>query len=319
MRPASGPRQATLFQAWGARPALPEPPRRDEAEDDARLAAAALEAEAAGGVRAAASSPSALSSSPWPGGFVGGPAGGLWLFPAAGGGLEERGYQVRAARAALEANTLLCLPTGLGKTLVAAVVLHNFYRWFPAGRAVFLAPTKPLVAQQRDACARLIGLPRRHMAQMTGGTQVVDRKELWQNRRVFFLTPQIMVNDLSRGICPAAEIKCLVIDEAHKALGNHAYCQVVKELCKYTQQFRILALSATPGSDTKAVQQVISNLLISHIELCSEDSPEIQPYSYERLVEKCVVPLGEELSGMRAAYIQANLLSFRKSLRQCSL
>ncbi|XP_015282137.1 PREDICTED: Fanconi anemia group M protein [Gekko japonicus] len=222
----------------------------------------------------------------------------------AGLSMAERGYQVRAARAALEANTLLCLPTGLGKTLVAAVVLHNFYRWFPAGRAVFLAPTKPLVAQQRDACARLLRLPRRAMAQMTGGTQVADRKELWQNRRVFFLTPQIMVNDLSRGMCPAAEVKCLVIDEAHKALGNHAYCQVVKELCKYTQQFRILALSATPGSDTKAVQQVISNLLISHIELCSEDSPEIQPYSYERLVEKCVVPLGEELSEMRAAYIQ---------------
>ncbi|XP_060117345.1 Fanconi anemia group M protein [Heteronotia binoei] len=271
-------RQATLFQAWGARPT----PRRDAEDDDESAAAWA---------------------SSWPGGFVGGPAGELWLFPA-GAGLEERRYQVRAARAALESNTLLCLPTGLGKTLVAAVVLHNFYRWFPAGRALFLAPTKPLVAQQKDACARLLAIPPRHMAQITGGTQVVDRKEMWQNKRVFFLTPQILVNDLSRGICPAAEVKCLVIDEAHKALGNHAYCQVVKELCKYTQQFRILALSATPGSDLKAVQQVISNLLISHIELCSEDSPEIQPYSYERLVEKCVVPLGEELSEMRAAYIR---------------
>lgn len=38
-----------------------------------------------------------------------------------------------------------------------------------------------------------------------------------------------MVNDLSRGTCPAVEIKCLVIDEAHKALGNHAYCQVILE------------------------------------------------------------------------------------------
>uniref|UniRef100_A0ACB8G6K6 Uncharacterized protein n=1 Tax=Sphaerodactylus townsendi TaxID=933632 RepID=A0ACB8G6K6_9SAUR len=100
------------------------------------------------------------------------------------------------------------------------------------------------------------------------------------------------------------DIKCLVIDEAHRALGNHAYCQVVTELCKYTRQFRILALSATPGSDKQAVQQVISNLLISHIEHWSEDSPEIQPYSHQRLVEKCVVPLGEELSEMRAAYLR---------------
>ncbi|KFO61959.1 Fanconi anemia group M protein, partial [Corvus brachyrhynchos] len=137
-----------------------------------------------------------------------------------------------------------------------------------------------------------------------GGTQALGRRELWNTKRVFFLTPQIMVNDLSRGTCPAVEIKCLVIDEAHKALGNHAYCQVVRELSKYTNQFRVLALSATPGSDTKAVQQVISNLLIAQIEVCAEDSPEIQPYSHERQVEKIVVPLGEELVEIQNTYIK---------------
>ncbi|NXX97074.1 FANCM protein, partial [Centropus bengalensis] len=138
---------------------------------------------------------------------------------------------------------------------------------------------------------------------LPGGTQALNRRELWNTKRIFFLTPQIMVNDLSRGTCPAVDIKCLVIDEAHKALGNHAYCQVVRELIKYTNQFRILALSATPGSDTKAVQQVISNLLIAQIEQCSEDSPEVQPYSHERQVEKIVVPLGEELAEIQRAYI----------------
>ncbi len=34
------------------------------------------------------------------------------------------------------------------------------------------------------------------------------------------------MNDLSRGACPAVDVKCLVVDEAHKATGNHAYCQV---------------------------------------------------------------------------------------------
>lgn len=32
---------------------------------------------------------------------------------------------------ALLQNTLVCLPTGLGKTLIAAVVMYNFTRWFP--------------------------------------------------------------------------------------------------------------------------------------------------------------------------------------------
>lgn len=56
--------------------------------------------------------------------------------------------------------------------------------------------------------------------------QPAERKREWQNRRVFFLTPQVLLNDLSREACPALFVKCLVVDEAHKALGNHAYCQV---------------------------------------------------------------------------------------------
>jgi len=59
-----------------------------------------------------------------------------------------------------------------------------------------------------------------------GSTAAAQRQVLWTSRRVFFLTPQVMVNDLSRGTCPALKVKCVVIDEAHKALGNQAYCQV---------------------------------------------------------------------------------------------
>lgn len=53
-----------------------------------------------------------------------------------------------------------------------------------------------------------------------------ERKKTWKTKRVFFLTPQVLSNDLSRQACPAEDIKCLVVDEAHKALGNHAYCEV---------------------------------------------------------------------------------------------
>ena len=48
----------------------------------------------------------------------------------------------------------------------------------------------------------------------------------WEKKRVFFLTPQVFTNDLTCGACAAASIKCLVVDEAHRALGNHSYCQV---------------------------------------------------------------------------------------------
>ncbi|XP_075048258.1 Fanconi anemia group M protein [Mixophyes fleayi] len=228
-------------------------------------------------------------------------AGHIWIYPT---NCPVREYQLNIAHTALLHNTLVCLPTGLGKTFIAAVVMYNFYRWYPSGKVVFMAPTKPLVAQQIESCFRVMGIPQGHMVELTGSTQAQTRIEIWKNHRVFFLTPQIMVNDLTRGACPASDIKCLVIDEAHKALGNHAYCQVVRELSNYTTQFRILALSATPGSDTKSVQQVITNLLIGRIELRSEDSPDIQPYSHDRHLEKFVVPLGGELEAVQKSYLK---------------
>ncbi|KAG7260018.1 hypothetical protein CRUP_029466 [Coryphaenoides rupestris] len=225
----------------------------------------------------------------------------VWIYPT---NYPVREYQLKISEAALFRNTLVCLPTGLGKTFIAAVVMYNFYRWYPAGKIVFMAPTKPLVAQQIEACYKVMGIPQTHMAELTGSTAAAQRQVLWRSRRVFFLTPQVMVNDLSRDTCPALQVKCVVIDEAHKALGNQAYCQVIRQLCSQTQQFRILALSATPGGDSKAVQQVISNLLVSHIELRSEESPDIQAHSHQRSLEKVVVPLGETLTAHQARYLQ---------------
>ena len=55
-------------------------------------------------------------------------------------GVTERQYQMDIIRTSLFNNTLVCLPTGLGKTLIAAVVMHNFTRWFPEVRP-FLCTT----------------------------------------------------------------------------------------------------------------------------------------------------------------------------------
>lgn len=57
---------------------------------------------------------------------------------------------------------------GLGKTFIAAVVMFNFYRWYPEKKIVFLAPTKPLVAQQINACYNIIGIPQSDTVELTG-------------------------------------------------------------------------------------------------------------------------------------------------------
>ncbi|XP_067847954.1 Fanconi anemia group M protein [Heptranchias perlo] len=348
----SGGRQRTLFQSWGAKPvsqqaaSQPQGKRRsvgpsadyrrgrqqssgeaavpapqdgfEDGEDDDVLLVAVFEAERSlggGGPVSVSQRPETRAEAATLPGFDLS-SGDVWIYPT---NYPVRAYQFDMARVALFHNTLVCLPTSLGKTFIAAVVMYNFYRWYPSGKIVFMAPTKPLVAQQIEACYKVMGIPQDHMAEMTGHTQALNRQNIWNAKRIFFLTPQVMMNDLFRGACPAADVKCLVVDEAHKALGNYAYCQVVKELCNYTRQFRVLALSATPGSDTKAVQQVLSNLMIAHIEVRSEDSLDIQPYSHQRHVEKFVVPLGTKLIAIQSLYLQVLEAFTRRLLKAGAL
>lgn len=73
---------------------------------------------------------------------------------------------------------------------------------------------------------------------------------------MFFITPQILQNDLERIADVGAKIRCLVFDEAHKARGKHAYCEVVRKLMTTNKYFRILALSATPGASISDVLEV---------------------------------------------------------------
>ncbi len=63
-------------------------------------------------------------------------------------------------------------------------------------------------------------------------------------------------------------------------------------------------LSSFLVSPSQAVQQVLANMLIAHVELRDEESPDIRPYQHERKVEKIVVKLGPELTSIRDKYFK---------------
>ncbi|TDH65301.1 hypothetical protein CCR75_008546 [Bremia lactucae] len=215
-----------------------------------------------------------------------------------------RDYQLAIAEKALYHNTLVSLPTGLGKTLVAAVVMYNFYRWFPTGKVVFMAPTKPLVAQQIKACHEIMGIPLSDTAELQGNVPPTMRRVLWNSRRVFFCTPQSLQNDLCRGICKAETFVCIIVDEAHRATGKYAYCAVVHEIEAKTQQYRILALSATPGAKFDVIQDVVTNLRISHIESRSADDVDVRKYTHARQEEVIVCRLGDQILKIKAQFLK---------------
>jgi len=207
-----------------------------------------------------------------------------WIYPQSLT-YAERDYQLSMSKSAILQNTLVSLPTGLGKTLIAAVVIYNFYRWFPTGKVLFLAPTRPLVTQQIEACYNMVGISERHTAEMSGKSKPSHRTELWNKRRVFFCTPQTCEKDIKEGRCDARRIVCIVFDEAHKALGKYAYTNVIKLVEKAGAKFRVVGLSATPGKNLENVRKVLENLRISKIDSRSEDDPNVRKYVHERRFE----------------------------------
>lgn len=222
-----------------------------------------------------------------------------WIYPT---NYPQRDYQFNMIKKALYTNLLVALPTGLGKTFIAAVVMYNYYRWAPKSKIIFLAPAKPLVTQQIEACYHVCGIPAREIAELTGGIDKSRRNAAYQERRLFFLTPQTFQNDLRNGLVNAKDVSCLVVDEAHHATGNYAYVEVVRLMRVETSSFRVLALTATPGKSVETVQEVIDGLNISQIEIRSEASIDIRPYTHTKEVETILLDLTPEMSSIQTKY-----------------
>ena len=226
-----------------------------------------------------------------------------WVYPINLGAIRD--YQYSIVRNGLFNNLLVALPTGLGKTFIAATIMFNYYRWTKNSQIVFVAPTKPLVAQQVDACFKIVGIPRSETTMLTGEQATPLRAEEWLEKRVFFMTPQTLVNDLSTGIADPKKIVLLVVDEAHRATGNYAYVKVVEFMRRFNKSFRILALTATPGASVDAVQEVIDNLEISKVEIRTEESIDIQQFVHRRNIDQILLDPSDEIIMVKELFAKA--------------
>ncbi|KAK2737027.1 3'-5' DNA helicase [Myotisia sp. PD_48] len=206
-----------------------------------------------------------------------------WIYPKNLG--QKREYQFNISQRGIFHNLLVALPTGLGKTFIAATVMLNWFRWTKNAQLVFVAPTRPLVSQQIDACYHIAGIPRSETTMLTGNIPPALRGQEWETKRVFFMTPQTLINDLKSGIADPKRIVLLVVDEAHRATGAYVYVEVVKFIQRFNSSIRVLALTATPGSTVETVQEVIDGLNISRVEIRTEESLDIREYIHSRSVE----------------------------------
>lgn len=204
---------------------------------------------------------------------------------------NPRLYQETILSTAVNHNTLVVLPTGMGKTAVSMMLAVQRFKQYPDSKVLILAPTRPLVDQHIETFKKHLDIKEEDMAVFTGFVKPEKRAELWKTTKVIFSTPQGLENDIITGRVGLDDVSLIVFDEAHRAVGDYAYVFVAKQYYNKAHFPRILALTASPGSDMDKIMEVINNLFIEEVEIRTDQDPDVKPYIQEVNIEWIKVDL----------------------------
>jgi Fanconi anemia group M protein len=196
--------------------------------------------------------------------------------------LNPRDYQKAIFDTAKDNNTLVVLPTGLGKTLIALMLAIERKQKFPTSKILFLAPTKPLVEQHFETFKSQLPELYADLQLFTGEVPSGERKKIFQTAEIIFSTPQCIANDLNSYLYDTKDISLLIIDEAHRCLKNYDYTKVVEFYKRQSHNPLILGLTASPGHDPTKVKEICKHLNIEEIEIRTRDSSDVKPYLKDR-------------------------------------
>ena len=211
--------------------------------------------------------------------------------------MQKRTYQFSISMNALEGNTLVVIPTGLGKTAIALIVAASrLYQ--NGGKVLMMAPTKPLVEQHLRYFQTHLAIPgddNTKFAMFTGEASPDKRTQEWMAASVILATPQVIKNDIIAGRYDLSDVSLLIVDEGHRAVGNYAYVFLADRYIQTAKEPLILAMTASPGGNKEKIADIVENLHIKSIETRTENDPDVKPYVHEKEVEIIHVDLPAEL------------------------
>ena len=208
--------------------------------------------------------------------------------------IKPRLYQETVLSTCVNANCLVVLPTGMGKTVIALMLASQRLRQYPNSKILFLAPTKPLVEQHLQTFRKHFEIEENELALFTGFVRPEKRQLLWKNARIVFSTPQGLENDIISGRINVEDVSLLIFDEAHRAVGDYSYVFIAKQYSRRAKFPKILGLTASPGSDIEKIQEVCKNLCIEEVEIRTDNDPDVKPYVQEMEIEWVKVKLPGE-------------------------
>lgn len=191
--------------------------------------------------------------------------------------IELRQYQLNIVKSAEKENTLIVLPTGMGKTIIALMLITKFLT-NEENKILFLAPTKPLVTQHMQFLNNFLTLEKEKIQVFTGETSPEKRIQLWTEKRIIVSTPQVIENDLLSKRYNLKDVALIIFDECHHAVGNYAYVFVAETYKRQREQTHVLGMTASPGNDISKIIEVCKNLNFTNIEIRTKYDADVKPY-----------------------------------------
>ncbi|WP_435155790.1 DEAD/DEAH box helicase [Haladaptatus sp. DFWS20] len=214
--------------------------------------------------------------------------------------IERRLYQIQLAGTARNDHTLVCLPTGLGKTTVSLLVTAERLNEV-GGKSLLLAPTKPLVNQHADFYREALSVPDEEIVVFTGEVRPAERSKLWESSTVIIATPQVVENDLVGGRIDLGPVTHITFDECHRATGDYAYNYIAERYHTDAHDPLVTGMSASPGGDKESILEVCENLGLHEVEVMTEEDSDVSTYTHDTEVEWVRVSLPEEIVEIRDA------------------
>ena len=216
------------------------------------------------------------------------------------GVIERREYQLELAEVGTTDHTLVCLPTGLGKTTVSLLVTASRLAEV-GGTSLLLAPTKPLVSQHADFYRTALSIPNEEIVTFTGEVRPDDRADLWERAQLVIATPQVVENDLIGSRISLSDTTHITFDECHRASGDYAYNYIAERYHADAENPLVTGMSASPGGDREAIEEVCANLGLNEVTVMTEEDADVGTYTHETSVEWERITLPEEVIEIRDA------------------
>ena len=214
--------------------------------------------------------------------------------------VEQRLYQLNIVSGCTVKNSLVVLPTSLGKTVVALLVMVMRLEKF-GGKVLLLSPTKPLVEQHFDFFSRVMKLQKGQIKAFTGSVISEKRRDMWADASVVIATPQVIENDLINSRISLKDVTCIVFDEAHRSAGNYAYTYIAEKYMTASDFPLILGITASPGSEKEKIDEVCGTLFIENVVVKTEEDADIKPYVHKKEIEWMGLELPKNLADIRDA------------------